>query len=107
MSPALCIPDASQPLLQHSAAALSLCSFPPVAHVTTGVISKLNYFPCLQYFVTIWRKKQKQTITKTNNSKKQKQKQLVWKFQDLASPLTLAGPHTTFLPAPLSRPDMV
>lgn len=30
-SPALCIPAASQPQLQHSAAALSSCNFPPVA----------------------------------------------------------------------------
>ena len=30
-SPALCIPPASEPQLQHSAAALSSCNFPPVA----------------------------------------------------------------------------
>lgn len=74
-----------------AAAALRCCMIPmqcpscgseptPVhAHGTIGVISKLNYFPCLQYFVSNLEKK------------------TVRKFQDLASPLILAWPHTTFL----------
>lgn len=56
-----------------AAAALRCCMIPmqcpscgseptPVhAHGTIGVIFKLNYFPCLQYFVTIWKTKQNKT----------------------------------------------
>lgn len=87
---------ASQPPPQHSCPCIISMQFSFFcsslgAHVTTRVISKLNHFPCLQYFITIWKKQINPAVRK---------------FQDLPLPLIPARLHTTFHLVPLSRPEV-